>query len=119
MKKRLRKKKHLGEFAQYGFAVSCEFPMHDDATEEARLDALIDLCEANHLGIGGATRGFFVTAHRPRRPWQTWGRWRDASCTEEHRELIRQQLVAFGDLTGIKIGPLVDVWHGEVEDALA
>lgn len=118
MKKRLRKKKRLGEFVEYGFAVSCEFPMHDDATEEARLDALIALCEANYLGIGGATRGFFITAYHPPRWGRTHGRWRNASCTEEHRELIRQRLAEFGDLTNIKIGPLVDTWHGKVEDAL-
>ena len=54
MSKRLRKKRHLGEFSECGFHISLE--LRPDLTE-AEVDAwygdLIDAIEGLNLGIGG------------------------------------------------------------------
>ena len=65
MKKRLRKKKKLGEFVEYGFEVRILFepPLNDT---DVWLDKLIDFVEMLDLGVGGGysryEANFYVTA---------------------------------------------------------
>jgi len=104
MKKRLRKKKHLGEFREYGFTVRFS---HPGLTVEARdqlLDRYIDLIESLQLwsgGGGGRERvSFYVTAgHRK-------------SANDEHRMTVERWLAEQPEIAEFKVFPLTDAWHG-------
>ena len=72
MKKRLRKKKHLGEFQQMGFIVELHFPPDVSVADWMRItdEFVLHAIEANNLEIGGggaACRkwgGFVTRDHR-------------------------------------------------------
>ncbi|MFC1757207.1 50S ribosome-binding protein YggL [Planctomycetota bacterium] len=94
MKKRLRKKRRLGEFREFGFEV--EF-----VTSEPVLDEFIDMIEENHLQFGGGGL----------ESWEGYvqGEWRK-SVTEEQREAVRQWLLNHPKIEAVKVGEFVDMW---------
>ena len=106
MKKRLRKKKYLGEFQEFGFRTS--FDMDPDLTTEQR-NALIDdfikeAIEDNGLQFGGGGpannwAGFVTLDSR-------------GSATEKHRELVRAWLESRPEVGNIVIRELRDAYHG-------
>ncbi|MBK8168718.1 MAG: DUF469 family protein [Sandaracinaceae bacterium] len=53
MRKRLRKKLHVGEFQRTYCQLSCGFAIPSDAAFASALDAVTDLCEARGLAAGG------------------------------------------------------------------
>lgn len=105
MKKRIRKKLHLGEFRELGFQL--RFRVRDTVSD-AELDSwwddfITEAIEGNKLLCGGASGrewNVFVTLD---------GR---GSATDEHRATLERWLRARGDVDAIDIGPLVDMWHG-------
>lgn len=108
MKKRLRKKKRLGEFREMGFAVAIKW------TSPTMDWALIDGCiEPAGLGYGGGGRDGqdfgFISRYRK-------------GCTEADREHVRGWLETCPSVSAFVIGPLVDAWHisgSEVETMYA
>jgi len=105
MNKRLRKKKHLGEFRELGFLL--RFQIDPALSTEAR-DALIDRwlqenIEAHGLSFGGgglhAFEGFVCRADR-------------GSATDAHRAAVASWLAAQPGVTGHAVFPLVDAWYG-------
>lgn len=115
MNKRLRKKKHVGEYDYLGFWVKCRVSQDWGAAQvEKTCDNVIQFCEAHNLNCGGAfgTLGFEVyitTGHDVRRPGG-YLRYVQEHCTETHRNLF----VAWGKSQGLDldVGPLVGSWHG-------
>jgi uncharacterized protein YggL (DUF469 family) len=111
MKKRLRKKKRVGEFQEFGFKLGFEM----DATlsneeRNALLDAFIkEAIESNGLEFGGGGSGSvwdgFAAANRHR-----------GSAAERHREAVRNWLEGNRKITGFWIGELRDAWHGWPEE---
>jgi uncharacterized protein YggL (DUF469 family) len=107
MKRRLRKKKRIGEFQELGFEVS--FDMSPELTIEQRnalLDAFImDAIEANDLACGGGGSDMnwevFVVAEKPR-----------ASAAEAQRQAVQAWLEGQKAISNIKVGELRDAWHG-------
>lgn len=105
MKKRLRKKLHLGEFQEFGFTLTIKFAEENtneglDAFVEALLDEVID---PNGLDFaGGGDRfdfsGFVVLAAR-------------GSATEEHRALTNAWLEKRDEVTSFEVSELVDAWY--------
>ncbi|UHQ19520.1 YggL family protein [Lysobacter sp. KIS68-7] len=99
--RRLRKKLHVGEFQQLGFAVA--FKLVGDLTvDQSQLfwEAFIaDAIEANRLTYGGAENGFVVPEGRE-------------SATEPHREVIKSWLSSRAEVSSADVGPLMDAWHG-------
>lgn len=105
MKKRLRKKLHLGEFQEFGFTLNIKFTEENtndalDLFVEALLDEVID---PNGLDFGGGGdrfdfAGFVVLAAR-------------GSVTEEHRAQTTAWLEKRTDVASFEVGPLVDAWH--------
>lgn len=104
MKKRLRKKLHVREFKEMGFAV--RFRIASDVDEaglnnfiEAFLDEAID---TNGMGFGGGGNheweGFITMMER-------------GSTTEEHRTIVESWLSAHPHVEEHEVGPLVDAWH--------
>jgi uncharacterized protein YggL (DUF469 family) len=104
MRRRLRKKKHLGEFTELGFEVRADLtPDLDYAGFDAFLDRLIDAVEARGLAFGGGGRpedfeGFVTQLRR-------------GSATEADREALTAFLAANSAVVRHAVGPLVDAWH--------
>ena len=104
MRKRLRKKRRLGEFRQFGFELS--FALAPTATS-ADIDQFWDrfvlgFIEARGLVCGGACgRGWsvFVTPEGRR------------SATEHDRAAARNWLAEQPDVRDVSVGPLFDAWH--------
>ncbi|MBI4488111.1 MAG: YggL family protein [Deltaproteobacteria bacterium] len=105
MRKRLRKKFHLGEFREFGFEVAFRVA---DTVSDAELDncfwdAFIDeAIEARGLSCGGGCgREWDIFVTRAGRQ----------SATEEDRAAVGSWLKDRGSACGIRIGLLVDAWH--------
>ena len=63
MKKRLRKKKHIGEFQEFGFDIKLDLkPNYSLMESELLYDELIELIERENLLFGGGASGGFITA---------------------------------------------------------
>ena len=106
MKKRLRKKKHLGEFKELGFEVRGDLrPGLSGNDLEAFVDRLIDIVEARSLAFGGGAGrddkldGFVTRAGR-------------GSATEEDRAALAAFLAADKEIARHEVGALRDAWHG-------
>ena len=115
MKKRLRKKKHLGEFKQYGFELTIKLkPGHSVEEINDFYIPLLDKIEEKSLSVGGGGNGleigFFTTRRGPRR-----GKWFSTqSATENDRVTMREIAESFPEFVeSVEVGPLVDAWHSE------
>jgi hypothetical protein len=105
VKKRLRKKLHVGEFQELGFEV--RFQVADSLSHDA-FDAMVDAfisqaIEAPGLLCGGGGKNPEFSVFVTRR-----GR---GSVTEEHRHAIERWLAARPEVNAVRIGPLVDAWY--------
>lgn len=103
MKKRIRKKRRVGEFREDCFQVEFEFIAELSPSErDAVLDRFIAMIEEAGLQFGGGvdTRCTGIV--------EFCGR---GSATDQHREFvlgwIRNQPETFDEA----VGPLVDAWH--------
>jgi len=112
MKRRLRKKKHVGEFQEFGFHVGFEFEA--DLTDDQR-NALLErflreAIEANGLqfgggGIGNAWTGFTALNGR-------------GSATEHHRQAVEAWMRKQDPIRSSYVGPLIDAWYGDFDGPL-
>ncbi len=103
MKKRIRKKKHVGEFQELGFDVEAALrPGMDRDAVDAFGDRFIAHIEAHHLAFGGGigpTVGGFVTR---------FGR---GSAAEGDRASVTSFLASDPDVVHHEIGDLRDAWY--------
>ena len=106
MKKRLRKKKRLGEFQELGFDVSFKGP-EDEHDFDQLFDAFLRFVEDHEIsafgGGGYGSMSFTLTSEHNR-----------GSLRSEHQTLLRDW--GHRNALDIKIGPLIDLWHGDFED---
>jgi uncharacterized protein YggL (DUF469 family) len=103
MKKRLRKKKHLGEFAGWGRELIIERNTAEGFDEF--MDSFItDAIEANGCYCGGGGKDdhleFVIELGRL------------CDHPDERMERIKQWLDARPDVQSCKVGDLFDLWHG-------
>jgi len=102
MRKRLRKKRHLGEFKEEGFNVTFSFD-GDALEQDVFLDRFIEAVETNGLTCGG---GFG-------KEWDMYitmdGR---GTATETDRMAVLNWLEGQPAVKNISVGPLVDAWWG-------
>ena len=102
MKKRLRKKLHIGEYQEFGFMVSCSF-ISDLSAEQFDnfMDAFIqEAIESNGLSFGGGGdkqewKGFVTLEHR-------------GSATEKHKTQVAKWLESNPQVIDFKVGGLID-----------
>ena len=104
MKKRLRKKLHVGEFREFGFSVSFQTEATLSTDErDSLLDAFIVMIEANGLQFGGGGldqwEGFVALDSR-------------GTATELHRQVVQRWLEDQPHIHGVVVGKLMDAWHG-------
>lgn len=101
MKKRIRKKHHIGEFTEFGFEVIAPKAF---ATDEA-LDELIAFSESMGLGIGGSSIGAYVSGlgcNKGCHPRRT-------SCVEADRQAYINFFLRKGWRADVK--GLTDAWY--------
>ncbi|ATZ12598.1 YggL family protein [Erwinia amylovora] len=100
--RRLRKKMHIDEFQELGFAVGFTFPEgSDEQTIDGTVDALInEVIAPNGLAFDGS--GYLQ--------WEGLVcLQKTGKCTDEHRELVKNWLEA-RKLSAVKVTELFDVW---------
>lgn len=104
MKKRLRKKFHKGEFAEFGFEIDFYYPALSDTDEASRFwEEYIDMIEETGLECGGGGaehQSYFITKS---------GR---GSVTEQQREAVIAWLEHHPDVCNVVAGELRDAWYG-------
>jgi hypothetical protein len=106
MKRRLRKKKHLAEFKEFGFEVGGSFSVVlTDNEKEAFLDDFIEFLEDRNLctggGISSAGFDFYITGGDNTYP-----------VTEETRSIVRTRLESDARLKDVRVSALTDAWYG-------
>lgn len=105
MRRRIRKKKRVGEFQELGFEVTAE--LRDGLSEAdfgAFLDRWISAIEARRLTFGGGGGegrfgGFVVRAGR-------------GSATDDDRASLSALLQSDAVVVGHEVGELRDAWYG-------
>jgi uncharacterized protein YggL (DUF469 family) len=105
MRRRLRKKRRVGEFQEFGFDVTYTSSAELSASDRDRLlDAFIEQAiEANGLACGGGgfeTMEFFVTRMKCR-----------TSATETDRLVVQRWLESCLKVVSVKVGELRDSWY--------
>ncbi len=109
-RRRLRKKLRLGEFREHGFEVRIRLLSGVDYDEF--LDRLLlDAIERNDMAFGGGGAAPIVDGFV--------ARWARGTLTEEDRVTFRSWLESRDEVEKFSVGPLVDSWHGEFEDAVS
>lgn len=104
MKKRLRKKRRLGEFREDCFEVAFEIDPSLSAEQvDAVTDAFISMIEEKNLqfGGGGASKWSGIVQ----------GPWR-GSATAADREIVLKWLHNHSCVVNASAGPLRDAWRG-------
>ena len=105
LKRRLRKKFHVGEYQEFGFEVFVSFnPQLTEAEFDEFLDDFIDLVEANKLLFGGGGKeesweGFITSAKK------------FASPMENDRQTIKVWLENRPEILETKVGEFRDAWN--------
>jgi hypothetical protein len=106
VKRRLRKKKRLGEFKELGFEVRGDLrPGLVSADLDAFVDRLIDVIEARQLAFGGGAGrddkldGFVTRMGR-------------GSATEDDRAALAAFLEGDAAIVRHEVGELRDAWYG-------
>jgi len=104
MKKRLRKKLHLGEFKELGFRVALTFSQE---MGEAGLDTFVDnildeVCEGRETRCAGGGNAkeaaFFLTLPSAQDP-------------DAQKEALLAWFKARPEVASVEAGPFVDAWH--------
>jgi uncharacterized protein len=107
MRKRLRKKKHLGEFVEWGVPLAVR-RRHDEDFDNFLEDFLTQAIEANGLAFGGSGLGDRLTGiielGRPADP------------VDAHLQQVRRWLDAREDVEQYLVGQFVDLWHGPFDE---
>jgi len=105
MKRRLRKKLYLDDFAVLGFDFSCEIDSNSELDVDGFFDGLIQLIESRNLLIGGVGTetefSGFITSNE-----------RYSSATDEDREALKSWFDSVKGLDNIKVEPLCDAHYG-------
>lgn len=116
MNKRIRKKKHIGEFTRYGFRMTMTHNWaHSDpddwADADLFTDQLIDFAVANEMAVSGGGIGaesdYFVCGHKPKK--HLLCRSRCCSLTERHRWVMAEWLAHHPTVLTYRVGGLVDL----------
>jgi uncharacterized protein YggL (DUF469 family) len=103
LRKRLRKKKRLGEFREYGFHIRFLMPGTTAQQWDSLLDEWIDFIESQRLQFGGGfseeCEGFVERNGR-------------GSVTVEQRQAVSEWLANHPAVTEFRLSDPVDAWHG-------
>ncbi|WP_419779310.1 50S ribosome-binding protein YggL [Maridesulfovibrio sp.] len=110
MKKRLRKKKRVGEFREYGFWVGVRLAkqLDTDAVDNFMDSFIEEAIEENGLGILGGGKGhefgWAVVAFKSRE-----------SASEVQIEAVKQWLVNCSEVAEYAVSQLIDTRYGDFD----
>lgn len=103
MKKRLRKKLHLGEFLELGFEIIWRFrPGVDLDTVSGFFDAYFGFTADLDLHIAGSANSYVNNSFIS--PWR-------GSATQEHRRRVMAWLESRPEIDRFHVGDMEDVWR--------
>ncbi len=106
LKRRLRKKYHLGKFQEFGFEISAQFSLDFRETDlDKFIDDFSDEIEKNNLLCGGGSdtekwEGFVTSPDKYALP------------SEKQVQSIERWLINRSEVNNLEVGQLRDVWHG-------
>lgn len=107
MRKRLRKKKRLGEFKEFCFQVDLKIPTQDQEFLYKLCDDLIDFVESKDAYMGGSLDSFITYL----------GKQKNLSMedktrkTLEYKEQLVNWLLGQPRVESVQTSELKDVWH--------
>lgn len=105
VKKRLRKKKKLGEFKEEGFSLKVDFvPDLNDASINQFIDELIDLMEEHKMLMGGGSLN---------NTWEAVIFRHKQSTTQDDKAAVLQWLKERPGVASYEVSKNWDVWHGK------
>lgn len=104
MRRRLRKKKHLGEFQVLCFRVAGITQTKIDENELA--DTFIDFVESNKMRICGSADGW-------RGSFEFYVSRNGGSCTNEDREAVRNWFMGRSVVISAECDELIDAYYDE------
>ena len=105
LKRRLRKKHHLGEFQEFGFEIFANLKIKASGLEfDNFCNDFIDMIEENKLEFGGGGRydaweGFVCSGDK------------FASPSIEDREKVKRWLENRKEVGSCKVGEFIDAWN--------
>jgi uncharacterized protein YggL (DUF469 family) len=109
MKRRIRKKLYLEEFAIIGFEFFCSIDEMDEDKVDNFFTDLLHFLEIENLKFsGGGSKhqfGGFITLSS-----------RDSNATDADREKVEKWLTAHAGVSDVKINPLSDAMYGIEEE---
>ena len=106
MNKRLRKKRHLGEFKEYMFDFSLKLrPELTESELDVWLDDLLDVIVASKLSIGGGG------GHEQKYCCYRWRRRCKTPITLEDRDALERWLAQDSRVVSCQMGDLEDAWY--------
>lgn len=111
MKKRLRKKFHVGEFREYCFCASFRFEGEAKIEDvEQFIDNLLDQCvEPNHLCCDA-----FIAPNEMGRLYITG---QDAKVADErNRELVKSWMEQQEGIELVSVSEYFDAWYGNIDN---
>jgi len=105
MNKRLRRKKHVGEFQELGFELSCNVELkHDDPEFDNWCDDFIAMIESYGLICGGgglpSDWEVFIARHK-------------GSVTEKERDAVSDWLKENKHVKNFEVKNLIDAWKSK------
>lgn len=105
MKRRLRKKQYLDDFAVFGFNFSCEIDTNSALDVDGFFDGLIEIIESRNLLIGGVGSetefSGYITSNK-----------RYDSATDDDRDALSAWFDTIKGIENIKVDPLCDAHYG-------
>ncbi|MBX7105986.1 MAG: YggL family protein [Gemmataceae bacterium] len=109
MRRRLRKKRRIGEFRQDVFRVTIRTVAMSREEEDAFLDYWLEACVEEHgLGFGGGCR---------EGRWDGYIQRSGRTTTDDDRRTIEEWLKNEPRVAAYAIGTPVDGWYGDFDDS--
>jgi uncharacterized protein YggL (DUF469 family) len=102
MKKRLRKKKYIGEFQEFGWYVTLVLQNDEPQTKESLRDSLLEQLDGLDLLMGGSLVSFFV------QPLIRMSK----EQTQQQQQQLQQWLTQRPEVTQATSSALTDAWYG-------
>jgi uncharacterized protein YggL (DUF469 family) len=102
MKKRLRKKKYIGEFQEFGWYVTLVLKNDDQQSQEALRDSLLEQMDVLDLLMGGSLVSFFVQPVIRMSKEQT----------QDRQQQLQQWLTQRPEVAQATSSALTDAWYG-------
>ncbi len=108
MKKRLRKKKRVGEFQELGFGVGLRLSseLSDEASDAFFRRFLKECIEDHSLVFGGGGDMLDWSGYVCAGKIKSTG-----TATDAHRETVKQWFIAQSEIAEYYITPLIDAWY--------